>query len=186
MRIIIKFLFNIFIILSFSSCIKGNFKGLFSYYNCTKQENPNLLIKLDDLNSFCIPQNLDTPKIIITNGISLKKCINHYNNSIVYIWSPRCKGKLCVSLDIIQKICDEKGIELFIIAEYYDSENMKINHNLKRPILGIDTKYYKTNLTSRYLAEFIYDLTSNSHYDGRFLLFNSSNFLKSFKSIEEI
>lgn len=175
------------ILVSISSCkINGTFQGLYSYYNKTKSETPNLLMRLDDSASICDFAYSDSLKIVISNGVELKNCARQYENSIVYFWSPKCKGKLCYSLELLQNICNEKGIELFIVAEYYDSQLMKKYYNIKKPILGIDTKYYKTNKTSKYLSLFTYDLVSKRDISQKFILLKKGVFEKSFSDIKEL
>lgn len=168
------------VLITFFSCsINISFQGLTSYYNKTKSESPNLLIKLKDSATLCDTEYTDSIKIIVTDGRRLRNCIKQYDNLIIYFWSPRCKSKSCLSLESIQNYCYENGIELFIVAEYYDSNYMRINYNLKRPILGIDTKYYRTNLTSKYLKLFIYDLTSTKDIYEDYLYFNNGKYIKS-------
>ncbi|MCF8458826.1 MAG: hypothetical protein K9H62_23055 [Bacteroidales bacterium] len=177
----------VFILVLISSCkIDGTFQGLYSYYNKTKNETPNLLIRLDDSVSICDIAYSDSLKIVITNGIELKNCVKLYENSIVYFWSPRCKSKLCYSLELLQNICNEKSIELFIVAEYYDGQFMKKYYNIKKPIFGIDTKYYKSNKTSKYISLFIYDLASKRDISQNFIFLEKGIFVKSFSDIKEL
>ena len=70
-------------------------------------------------------------------------------------------SKVCIPLNVIQEICNKKNIQLYIVAEYYDLELMNKEYNISSPILGIDTDYYKTNLTSKYVKNFIKDINAN-------------------------
>lgn len=140
-----------------SSCkINGTFQGLYSYYKKTAKVNPNLFI--NDNNAMC-EVTADSRKIILRTGQSLKNCIKDYGKTVVFLWGPKCKSRICPSLDILQRRCKEKGLELFIVAEYYDNPLMTKEYDIERPISGIDTKYYRTNLTSKYTARFFSDLT---------------------------
>lgn len=172
--------------LAFISCtIKGNFKGLYSYYDSTKSERPELLISLEDSTSVCEMKQTNIPKIYIINGNQLKNCLNLNLKSLIYIWGPKCSSKICVPLEILQHDCYIKGIDLYIVAEYYDTELMELKYDINRPIFGIDIKYYKSSLTSKYLSKFIYDITGKiEESDNRFFYFENGLFLKSYNTID--
>ena len=166
--------------------IKGSFQGLYSYYSKTKSEAPQLLVVPDTSISLCEINKPDSPGIVVTNGNRLKECIKRNNKAVVYLWAPKCKGMFCYSLDFLQQKCDTKGVALYIVAEYYDTQLMQINYKIKRPITGIDVEYYNSNKTSKYLPKFIYDLTLRSDMAGRLIYFEDGVFKRSFESIEEI
>ena len=63
---------------------------------------------------------------------------------------------------------------------------MELLYNIEKPIFGIDTKYYKTDLTAKYLSEFIYDLTSKKEIKGNYIYFKDGNFYNSYESLELI
>jgi hypothetical protein len=159
---------------------------MFSYYKKTKGLNNELF---EEVNSEINLSNIKTggvPKIIITNGAVLKECMQQIENGLVYLWSPKCSSKICYPLDVIQKECNNYGLELFIVAEYYDNELMNKNYNIDRPILGIDISYYKTNLTSKYLSKFIEDLTLQKDINDKFIFLKNGSFTKSFENIGDI
>ena len=166
--------------------IKGSFQGLYSYYSKTKSENPQLLIVPDSSSSLCEINKPDTPKIVVTNGNRLKECIKTNKKAVVYLWAPKCKGKFCYSLNFLQQKCDTKGITLYVVAEYYDTQLMQISYKINKPISGIDVEYYNSDRTSKYLSKFIYDLTLRSNIPGRLIYFEDGVFKRSFESIEEI
>jgi hypothetical protein len=119
--------------------------------------------------------------------IELKKCIIQSQEAVLYIWSPRCKGKHCYSLDLLQAYCNKKKIDLFIVAEYYDLYLMNQKYNIDKPIFGIDTKFYKTDVTSQYLHKFVFDLTQqHQNYIGKFFRFQDGNFINSIESIDSL
>lgn len=188
MRTIIIYSFAAFLL---TSCaIKGNFKGLYSYYNQTSKNNPELFYFPSEKENLCEISLINSPsKIIITNGLELKKCIDFNKNYLLYLWGPFCHSDVCLPLEFIQSYCDEKNIELIIVAEYFDWEEMNVNYKIKKPIYGIDTKYYETNLTNKYTKKFFYDMDKNiTEFDlnNRFFFFKNGVFNKSFESIDEI
>jgi len=178
---------GIIVLMFCTTCsIKGSFQGLYSYYSKTKSEAPQLLIVPDTSTLLCEISKSDTPRIVVINGSILKECIKANKKAVVYLWAPKCKGKFCYSLNFLQQKCDAKGVALYIVAEYYDTQLMQINHKISKPISGIDVEYYNSSKTSKYLSKFIYDLTSRSDMAGRFIYFEDGIFKKSFESIEEI
>jgi hypothetical protein len=158
--------------------------GLFSSYKRTRTANPDLLVKPAVDASICNVTYSD--KVIITNGKKIKECILATNKAAIYIWRPKCKGKYCYSLDAIQAKCNANNIELFIVAEYYDHKEMEKEYVLKRPLFGIDTKYYRTNLTPKYLKKFKFDVASQKDIEDNFLLFKDGLFVKSFNEIKTL
>lgn len=193
MKKIIQILIIIFYLGLLTSCsINGSLQGLFSYYKKTEKEGKIIFLKfnadIDYLKTY-----RDSTTIILANGKEIKNYIKKFEQSLIYIWSPKCKSKFCYSLDLLQEICLQKEIELFIVAEYYDSKYMSKNYKILHPIIGIDTRYYKTNLTSKYLSNFIKDLidevdniTFKEIYNAQFFSFRNGKFENSFESIEDI
>ena len=177
--------FLIFIL--FSSCaIKGNFEGLYSYYNRVKSRNPALFVNAESDSSFCNREQLKAGKVYIVTGSRLRECLKNKKFGIVYIWGPKCSSKMCLPLELIEQKCNNMKIDLFVVAQYYDSESMSLKYNLKSPILGIDTNYYNSNLTSNYLPKFIQELTFKKGIEDKFLFFVDGTFLKSNNSIDDI
>lgn len=172
-------LFSLFFFQLLSSCsINGNFQGLYSYYDKTKSENPNLLVETDSIINICEIEKKETPKVYIINGKDLKECIKKFDDLLIYIWSPKCKSKFCYPLNVLQQNCNNNKIELIVVSEYYDNELMQIEYGINKPIFGIDTNYYNTNTTSKYLSKFIFDLTSIENIEGRLLYFKNGVFVK--------
>lgn len=183
----IKIVIFLFFSISLFSCkISGTTQGLFSYYEKTISKNPNLIIDYNDTLLACSKKYSLPTQIYISNGIMLEKCINNQEKTIVYIWKPRCKSKICYPLNIIQQKCDENNIELYIVAEYFDNEMMSKTYQLKNVILGIDTKYYKSNLTAKYKSKFIFDLTKKEYVEENFMFFEKGKLVKCFDKIDEI
>lgn len=173
-------------ILFLNACaIKGNFAGLYSYHQKMISQNPTLYETLDATESACNLVKAQTPKVYILNGKQLKDCLQVVTLSVVYIWSPKCKSEKCIPLELIQQQCTRQKIDLYIVAEYYDNEMMSIDYKLNRPIFGINTKYYSTDLTSKYLSRFTYDLTESSEIGHKFLFFDKGIFKGSYTDLKE-
>lgn len=186
-----KLLFILLLCLSITSCgvitINGTFQGLYSYYKTTNNSNPELFeFYTDNIKSY--KQN-KTNKVLIINDIHLAKEIKSTPKVLVYKWSPKCKSQFCPSLNLLQQNCEAKGIELYIVAEYYDVAMMQKNYIIKRQLLAIDTKYYKSNLTGIYTKRFYNQLTNNNYNNqssNRFFYFENGTFIKQIASINEL
>ena len=171
-----------------SSCISGSFKGLYGYYNKTRSESPNLIVEPEFSSRYnlCSINYTDSTKIFVVNGIELRKCISNFDHAVLFIWKPNCHSQFCYSLNAVQQLCRDKNIELYIVAEYYDSKKMETNYILKRPIYGVNTKYYRTNLTARYLEKFLQDIAGVHETSGNFLRFRNGKFMESFQDIDNL
>ena len=150
--------------------------GLVSCYKKTKEEAPEV-ISSDSFNCGIDPQ--ESQGVLLANGMDLNSCIQKHEKSLVYIWAPNCRGDLCYALDLFQSELDKKGIELFVVAEYYDSEKMSKSYKLSNPILGIDIKHYRSIFTAKYLRRFLHDVSKGevNRLDGRLLYFEKGEFV---------
>ena len=177
-----------FSLFSFAACIgiKGELKGLYSFYAKTDKKFPGLVTKPTAGIPVCAIPRTELQKVIVTNGKDIKACMEQYQNSVLYLWSPKCHGTLCYSPMALQRICKEKGIELFIAAEYYDGEMMSKDYTLVHPIIGIDTEYYNTSLTRNYVSKFIWDLTGQKFDNLKFIQFKNGHFERMFSSSKQL
>lgn len=155
--------------------IGGTTQGLTSYYKKTQVLEPELFIKPSSIEKSCQLINNNLNKVIVINGVELKKCISTYPKAMIYIWEPKCRSKLCPDLNILQQNCDKRSIELFIVAQYYDYRLMKKQYSIKRSIIGVDVKHYSSNFTSRYMKKFLRELIVKHDtvpISGKMLLLN--------------
>lgn len=180
-------LYYLLLILLLNSCaIKGNLAGLYSYYHKMQKQKPSLYVAPGQIPSVCAIQKTTEPKIYVVNGLEVKKCLSLYPKALVYIWSPRCKSKICLPPELLQSKCTAKKLELFMVAEYYDNAQMDVDYRINRPILGIDTQYYHSDLTSYYLGKFIYDLGAKSSNNNRCLYFENGHFVQDYNFVDDI
>lgn len=170
------------------SCIKiqGELKGLYSYYDKTDKMYPGLLIKPLAGVSLCAVPSTKNSKVIIANGAQLKTCVENYKHAVVYVWSPLCSGAQCYAINVVQRQCNSKGLELFIVAEYYDGKSMEADYETDHPIFGIDTQFYRTSLTKRYLSKFFYDLTGEKNEHMRFIHFKNGKVVRAHLKLEDL
>ena len=182
-----KTFFPLLLLLVVNSCsIQGDFKGLYSYYEATKKESSNLLVPTDSNTQLCSLQPTAEPKVYITNGRQLKECLKDYENAVVFIWAPKCSGAACYNLTALQRFCDANGIELFVMAEYYDSKEMLSPFVLEHPIFAPDIDYYHTSITSKYIQKLVAELGVSDGYTNRLLCFNKGTYVKSVVWVKDI
>lgn len=163
--------------------------GVFSYYKRTTADSPHIFEgSCKELDVKCQQRCQAPPRVVVVNGIELSACLSDKSECIVYLWAPRCQGVYCYSLNELQKECDRRGLELFVVAEYYDGKLMDQDYGLSRPIFGIDTKYYQSDLTNRYVSLFLEDLTQNDikSQESRILYFENGLLKNYFSQIEEV
>jgi len=177
----------VYLLLLVNSCsINGSFQGLYGYQDSVAKKNPEL-IKRPTVD-ICDITNPKTPTIYSVTGNDVRNCINNMERSLLYIWRPKCSSKICIPLESIQNICNIHGIELFIVAEYYDYGTMNIRYSIDRPAFGIDCQYYKSNLTKTYLSKFLYEVLGSNETlsNDYFFLFNYENLMAKGESIEQV
>lgn len=92
---------------------------------------------------------------------------------MVYYWQPSCQSEICIPIYAVDQYCQENDIALYVVSKYYHNEIMAKESYSNYPIIGIDTKYYKTNLTSKYIPKFYADLGIENTIDNFFLFENS-------------
>jgi hypothetical protein len=167
-----------------SACsIHGNMKGLYSYYDQTASLNPGL-IRASNAASACAFEPGDSARVYLTTASFLQSCLKDQQEAVVFIWQPNCHGSHCYSIRRLQELCREKHIDFYVVAEYYDNAKMSLDYGLERPIYGIDTKHYHTDLTSKYISRFLTELIGTAERKGNFLRFRQGVFAESFQSIE--
>jgi hypothetical protein len=174
------------LVLCASCSIGGKLGGLYGYYNSTQRDFPGLLVHPGSAEAVC--QHYETPpsKVYVVNGHDLKRCLLENEYALVYLWQPNCSSEFCYPLERVQERCRDQDIELFIVAEYYDGAKMSAQYDIARPILGIDLKYYQSNLTKRYLPRFMRDLTGSSRSELSLHLFKNGLLQKRTRSLAEI
>lgn len=167
--------------------MNGSFRSLYSYYKKSHKENPLIYSKLESSQSICdISKKTAKTNVVIINGENLNDCIKTTKKALIYIWGSNCKSKICYPPEIVQSVCNSEKIQLFVVAEYYDNEAMIIDYAIERPIFGVDTKYYKSNLTDKYLTRFLNDLNIAKETTNRYLYFEKGAFKQSYNSVYDL
>lgn len=178
----------VFTVSILSSCgIDGSFRGLYSYYKVTQKEDPNFIQRPDS--NLCNITSSNSNIVYKINGKELKVCLKTESRTMVYIWSPNCSASVCVPPNYAQEYANNNNLELFIVANYYHYNKMTENFELVRPLFGVDTEHYRSNLTDRYMKKFKEDLIGREwveDYYPRFLLFHNDSLISSSNNIETL
>ncbi len=155
----LKYLISIVLICQYFSCslisINPDMRK-YSGYQQAAQVHPYLFLT-GDANK-CNIEGQKSPKVLIVHGAEIKNCLKQEAKSLVYLWHPTCEGPSCVPPAIIQDICKSNTIELFIVARSFRFETLDLIKSLDRPVYGIDTKYYSTDVVADYIPLFFNDL----------------------------
>jgi hypothetical protein len=163
----------------FSSCsINGSLKGLYGYYNITKKDCPGLLVRPQAPDSICQRSQPATPVVYVINGVDLKRCLSGLNNALVYFWKSNCSSPMCYPIEVVQQKCNVQNVDLFVVAEYYDTYSMNNKYDVSRPVLGIDTRYYKSNMTKKYMSRFLQDLAEVEYTESSLYYFKKGQLVK--------
>lgn len=175
-----------FTILMSSCSFQGTLQGLFPYQRTYVKEAPHLFTYTDD----CSPHSLDyTPQsVLILNGETLRECMSE-EKTLIHTWKPNCSAKACFPLEIIQDVCDDLNIKLYIVAEYYDVDKMIMNYNIEHKLMAIDNGYYRTVFVDSQLKKFFSDLTKVKDFKdirNNYFLFENREFIGSYNDLDTL
>ncbi|HQW55996.1 MAG TPA: hypothetical protein PK076_07705 [Saprospiraceae bacterium] len=165
----------------YSCSFKGTFQGLTSYYKKTSELNSDLIQEPSSDTSLEYRSDV----VYRITGSYLKQQIINENKVLIYLWSPNCSSSICIPLNVLQKYAIEHKLDLYVVATYYDYEQMNKVYNLVHPIYSIDVEYYKSNLTSRYLKKFLKDLMPERDIlpEEHYLIFERGKMVRALKMI---
>ena len=123
-------------------------------------------------------------RIYAINGKQMQKMVQANPKAIVYQWSPHCTSEACLFLSAIQTLCDNNGIALFVVADYFHdafSQNQVLSH----PLFIANEKHYKTDVCHKLEKRFYIDLLGENTYNEtkeiswyRYAYFENGKFVK--------
>jgi len=118
----------------------------------------------------------------------LQSMPNGTDTTLVYLWGPRCHSQECASLQSVQAICNQRNYRLYVVAEYYDIEQINLQPRLSNPILAINCRFYQTEYCDKYVRLFSGELrqgiqlADHARY-GRYYLFKGNRFVKALNAL---
>lgn len=98
-------------------------------------------------------------------------------------------SKFCYSLQTIYEACKNEGIAFYPISNFYVNDVMEANLNADFPVLAPNTKYYQSNLVSKYLKRFYGKLSIDLYakpYKGNLYYYKDGKLVKNFEGINLI
>ena len=126
-------------------------------------------------------------RIYAINGKQMRQLVEAQPKAMVYQWSPHCTSKSCQPLSAMQSFCDQNGIALFVVADYFHDSFTQI-HALSNPLYIADERYYKTSVCHKLEKQFYTDLLGEETYKAnkdiswyRYIYFESGRFVKYFE-----
>ena len=180
MNMIKKLSFYLILIITMSSCFITNTPGFYNGYKNLSENEKSQIIFVNKDSSIC---DLNERKIYSINASQLKECLSKNDTSIVYKWGAKCSSKNCVLIEYLQRYCDKKGYNLYVVADYYHMEEMKIQNVARYPIFIANHIYYNKYYANSLNKKFIKDLLNGSEIKGedyyRYLMFEGESYLKS-------
>lgn len=163
-----------------SGCFITNTPGFYSGYKKLNADQKQSVVFVEDKTTICDLNN--DQRIYSITASHLINCLKNSDSSIVYLWSPNCHAKSCISLLAAENYCNKNNYSLYIITEYYDLEKTKLQNIASRPILSVNQKYYKTDYCNRYMKLFTNELLRNKKTDvehgHRFFVFKADSLLR--------
>ena len=165
----------------FYSCI--SIEGITSDYDKLNEEQKSRIIKYDgSIEELSVDGNV----YVIKTG-QVRDFISNHNNVIIYDYTPWCKGDNCVSPIMLEKICNDNGFKLLLIADSF-VEIFKTKSQ-QSPMLFIDYDVYNTKKRNKYIRLFFDELTQTSEKQrgcGMFYVFEKGTFKGAKNNISEV
>ena len=172
----------------FSCCISCSIyiRGVKSNISTVMTRDISLIKSYSDKTDICDISYTDTSKVILLNGKDFHDCIITKGKVVIYVWDGHCKGSYCYSLNAMQDYFRDKDIAFYILSEYYDYDLMNAKYNIDYPIIGIDPKYYNTDIVRIYIKRFFKDMEIERTNLNRILFLENGKYIKSVSAIEDI
>ena len=156
--------------------------GLRQHYSFLSKEERGLVVwtNLED----SLKNIKNDERIYAITGGQMHEMIKDCERAMIYCWSPHCTSEHCVSLDYLQRNCNEKSVELFVIVDYFDDAFCQISSLTDHPLFIINSKYYGSEYCKRLERLFFVDLLGENEYKNqeenfwyRYIYFENGNFV---------
>lgn len=121
---------------------------------------------------------------------SLLQAMPRADTTLVYLWGPRCHSQQCASLQSVQVVCNQRGYQLYVVAEYYDLAQINLQAPLQHPLLAIDHQFYRTNYCPKYSRLFAAELRQGTPLPvdtqyARYYVFTGNRFVKALNALAD-
>lgn len=113
-----------------------------------------------------LPNTPNDGNIYAVSASQMHSLIKRYPHSMVYLWTPSCTGNTCVSLSAIQQQCDERGLELFVVATSFYEIFSQNTVPVKHPVFIPNERVYKKARYDDATWQFVQGLIGEKNYDN--------------------
>lgn len=141
-----------FTLIIISSCMLIQLDGITNDYDRLSDEEK---MKVTQLNTF---KNLNNDLIYEISGPQLLNELNTNNKSMVYIFANGCSSENCLPLNQVEYYAEDYGYKLYLVMSGYSSLKATTSQTFDTPLFAINTEYYETNKSRKYLRAFRKDL----------------------------
>ena len=126
-------------------------------------------------------------RIYAVNPNQMRELLKTKEKVVIYKWLPICTSENCTSLGLTQSYCDEKGIELYVIADSYKEAFLQIE-SIKNPLFSINIDYFDEDV--KHCDEEFYKELLGDKYDKknyyRFYYFENGEFVRTYDSVNSL
>lgn len=159
---------------------------IYGDYVESQRLTPQAFIEYDG--SQCPDGNLDSHQLYLMTGEQLRDCMKEDSVSILYLWSFGCSSPDCVSPELVQSFSDRYNAELYVLSLRYKVAYLSSNISIELPLFAINTRYYATEIESRYQKLFFRDLLARKtdRPQGLYYVFRHGQFDQAFHSLDEL
>jgi hypothetical protein len=169
-------------VLVFSSCVVNTVidsvtqtPGFYSGYTrlSAEQKADVVVLKPNDI----LPKPIDS----ITQAITAKHLFDIAKQKapcMIYLWSGRCTGAACISINAFKEYCTANKFNPIIVAEYFDYEMLSIQNQAPSEVYAINHWHYRTDYCNKYTKRFQSDFVKllggnlNAKYPYMYLYFD--------------
>ncbi|MBP9994816.1 MAG: hypothetical protein KBT67_07775 [bacterium] len=127
-------------------------------------------------------------RIYAITGGQLRMMIEESPRALLYTWDPVCKSEKCVSLEYLQRLCNEQSVELYVVVDYFFgafSQNAELTDH---PLFVKNSEVYGTDRCEPLSKMFLVDLLGEHIYNEnaetiwyRYMYFEDGKFVKTIR-----
>lgn len=158
-----------------SSC---TFYGITNDYDKLTEKERQRIYKLDTFNE------TDAGNIYELNAELLKKELEKYPKSMVYVFTNGCSSSYCKPLSYYKTFAENHDYKIFFVMNGYANLYKTLGQDTSLVFFSIDTEYYKERKRSKYACYFENELmdlpvkTKRKKYVGSIFFFENGKFVK--------
>lgn len=127
-------------------------------------------------------------RIYAITGKQLRIMIEKSHRALLYAWDPICKSEKCVSLEYLQRACNEQSVELYVIVDYFFGAFSQNTELTDHPLFVKNSEVYGTDRCEQLSKMFLVDLLGNLIYNEntetiwyRYIYFEDGKFVKTMR-----